>query len=165
MSKITAVLLALSTIYFSLSTVASATEIRISKTKKLDPSKEYFVRDNTKEVVIDQKRGLMWQDNAAAKKIQRDWSGAKSYCRNLTFAGYSDWHLPGIRELESIAQPDRYPKAIVKSFQNVTSGYYWSSSEVQSNSDGAWSVSFKYGFSYSNLKTYKYYVRCVRAGQ
>ena len=160
------VLLTLFTLSFSLFTGAvTATEIRISKTTAPAEYQEGFIRNDAKAVVVDENRGLMWQDNRAAKETKRVWSGAKSYCRNLTFAGYSDWYLPGIKELESIAQPDNYANAIAKVFQNVTPGNYWSSSEHQSYSDYAWHVGFKYGYSNLYNKSTKVYVRCVRAGQ
>ncbi len=111
-----------------------------------------FKRENS--VVTNTETGLMWQDNAAAKEIERDWSGAKSYCQNLNFAGYSDWRLPSIKELLTITDKNRYDPSIINKFNNITSDSYWSSSEFQSSSDDAWSVYFGYGGSDSSSKTY-----------
>jgi hypothetical protein len=49
---------------------------------------------------IDSTTGLMW----AAKDNGRDinWRNASKYCRDLRLAGYSDWRLASIEELEGI---------------------------------------------------------------
>ena len=42
-------------------------------------------------VVLDNDTGLMWEDRTSiTKKI---WSEANNYCKNLTLAGYTNWHL------------------------------------------------------------------------
>jgi len=48
----------------------------------------------------DPSTGLMW----AAKDNGRDvsWKGAVKYCRNLRLAGYSDWRLANMAELQGI---------------------------------------------------------------
>jgi hypothetical protein len=49
---------------------------------------------------IDPSTGLMW----AGKDNGRDvsWKGAVRYCRDLRLAGYSDWRLATLSELEGI---------------------------------------------------------------
>lgn len=49
---------------------------------------------------IDPSTGLMW----AAKDNGKDvtWHKAMKYCRDLRLAGYSDWRLPALAELEGI---------------------------------------------------------------
>jgi formylglycine-generating enzyme required for sulfatase activity len=150
-------------------TSLGAYEIIIDKTLYQTTENKYtyppLQRDDNKQIVYDPSAKLQWQDNTEAKTIQRDWEGAKAYCRNLSFAGFDDWHLPTIKELESIADYSKYPNAYKKGFQNITSSFYWSASPVLSVSSDAWRVDFKYGHSYNNYKTGKSYVRCARAGQ
>jgi len=60
-------------------------------------------RDDAKDVVVcsDKKLGnLMWQDGAEIFKGTLD--EAKQYCKDLNFAGFSDWKLPSRTELISI---------------------------------------------------------------
>jgi hypothetical protein len=61
-----------------------------------------FTRDDTLEIVTDNLHGLMWQDNDAVGSAVYTWQDATSYCENLDLAGYTDWRLPEIDELESI---------------------------------------------------------------
>ena len=117
-------------------------------------------RDDTKSVVIDKARNLMWQDDMAVISVEKSHEGAKEYCRNLDFAGYTDWYLPDVGELKSIVKADNYPRAIFKVFQNVASDYYWSSSEY--TSEYAWIVLFVYKDVVYYHKTDLNNVRCVR---
>lgn len=139
-------------------------EIVINKTQELY-KKSPFVRDSAKEIVTNTKTGLIWQDDASVKSVTKDWSDAKRYCKNLNFAGYSDWFLPTISQLESLVDTKRYNPSIKKEFKNIISSFYWSSSSDVSISNGAWGVGFKGGNSYYGSKTDSNYVRCARAGQ
>jgi len=118
-------------------------------------------------VVVDDKTGLMWQDDNAVKSVKKSWYGAKSYCEELRMDGYDDWTLPTRAQLLSITDKTEYKPAIKDGFSNVASASsnYWSSSSDVSNSTYAWYVYFNYGYSSSNYKTDERYVRCVRAGQ
>ena len=116
------------------------------------------------DVLIDSKTGLMWQDNSAAKYIKKDWQGALAFCQELRLAEHDDWRLPTVKELQSVITPlDRYDSSIKDTFNNIGgSGYYWSSTEHETDEAFAWMMNFKRGYEYINYKTYKRYVRCVR---
>ena len=164
--------LTLLTLSFSLFTTLSAYEIVIDKTlkqenKKIKSNYTYppLIRDDRTHTVYDPSTKLMWQDNSEAKTIKKDLEGAKNYCRDLNFAGFNDWRLPTIKELETIVDVSRYPNAYKKGFNNFTSSDYWSSSSDVSDSSYAWGVDFKYGNSLNYNKALKGYVRCARAGQ
>jgi len=132
-------------------------EIKIDKSR--DP---YFYRDNSKQVVIDTKRKLMWQDDNSVTTIELNWNDAIDYCKNFTFAGYSDWRLPSEDELLSITDDNRYDPAIKKEFKYVNSSWYWSSTPYLSNTKKVWNVGFSHGYGYYDGKIFSYYVRCVR---
>lgn len=51
------------------------------------------------EVCIDTDADLMWQNGS---DCCYDWEEAKSYCQNLDWGDYQDWHLPSIDELRSL---------------------------------------------------------------
>ena len=137
----------------------SSYEIVIDQTLKLSP----FSRDNSKEVVIDTKRKLMWQDDESVKNVKKDWQGAIEYCKNLNFAGFDDWRLPSRMELLGITDKTKSDPAIQDGFQNVVSGYYWSSSPDVLVSFFAWRVTFRNGYDDgSGGKSASLYVRCVR---
>ena len=115
--------------------------------------------------VKDNDTGLIWQDNHDAKTIKRDWQGAKEYCQELTLAGYDDWRLPTIKELQSIVDIKRYKPAIKKTFKYVASMYYWSSSKDVSDVKFAWGVYFGDGNTNGNTRSSECFVRCVRGRQ
>ena len=49
---------------------------------------------------IDPSTGLMWAGKDNGKDVS--WRQATKYCRNLPLAGFSDWRLAGIDELQGI---------------------------------------------------------------
>ena len=124
-----------------------------------------YTRDDAKEIVTDHITGLMWQDNADASNITKNWGDAKSYCQNLSFGGYSDWRLPSIDELMYIADRSLRNPAIDPTFQHTRSDGYWSSTSVVGDEDLAWYVYFYDGYDDGYGKSYSRRVRCVRGGQ
>jgi hypothetical protein len=49
---------------------------------------------------VDPSTGLMWASMDNGKDVS--WRQAMKYCRDLRFAGFSDWRLPTLAELEGI---------------------------------------------------------------
>ena len=141
------------------------------------------------DIVTDELTGLMWQDDAAAASVTKQWltdenyntcsndtsspacydtSGdtAATYCSELTLGGYTDWRLPTSTELEGIVDYGRYyPSIDTTYFNNVSSNRYWSSTTLEGNKLYAWIVRFNYGPVVNNNKDVNYYVRCVRDGE
>ena len=54
-------------------------------------AKRFDIQD---KVVVDNVTKMTWQKSDDNKK--RSWKNAKKYCKNLKFAGFSDWRLPNI---------------------------------------------------------------------
>ncbi len=137
-----------------------------------------FVRDNTKEVVIDTETCLMWQDNIDTKTVQKTWQEAINYCDDLNFANFNDWRLPNINELYTTFDTYEYGKGFKSVFVNVD-WEYWSSTTIASttrssrgpiiddnshsgSSDYAWTMYDYRGAPSSSIKSYTDNIRCVR---
>lgn len=65
--------------------------------------------DNNDGTVYDEATGLMWQKSDAG--VALDWKSALEYAESSELAGYSDWRLPSIKELQSIVDYNRGPAA------------------------------------------------------
>ena len=120
-----------------------------------------FVRDNGKEIVIDKKTSLMWQDDIDCKTEIMSWNNAIKYAENLSLYGYSDWRLPTIEELKTIIDTDLHP-TIREEFHNVAPNTYWSSSEHTSFIYYSCHIHFYSGLTSYSHKSNEYYVRCIR---
>ena len=142
------VLLSCAVAMVGLSTV-SAEEIVI------DASLKDYMRKDSIQVVYDLKNDLMWQDDERAKTVQEDKQGAINYCKNLNFAGYTNWRLPNNYELKSIIDS----KKIKSKFKNIIASQYCSS-DFSPSSHSVLVGGGGYGGVY-NVND-RYYVRCIK---
>jgi hypothetical protein len=121
--------------------------------------------DNGDGTVSDTKSGLMWQKIAPLEPIL--WENALTYCEELSLAGYDDWRLPNIKELQSILDYKRHAPTIDPAiFPETLSGWYWSSTAYPFDTNRFWTAAFRTGYTYHNpIDNPDTYVRAVRGGQ
>lgn len=118
-------------------------------------------------VTVDNRTGLMWittpQTDAGFNKPGASiWEVAISSCEALSYAGYTDWRLPNVRELMSIADYQSGTNIDARAFPYAIGGNYWTST-TQVGTSSALYVAFGIGIG-DLSKTLSYYVRCVRGG-
>tara|TARA_Y100001963_G_scaffold154808_1_gene244422 strand:- start:2691 stop:3209 length:519 start_codon:yes stop_codon:yes gene_type:complete len=125
--------------------------------------------------VSDIKTGLMWQrctfgqsynsdiDTCEGTSQQLTWGEALRGAKNATFAGYSDWHVPNIKELASILEHSCVQPSINETvFLSTKLQNYWSSTSGITRSDLAWVYQFDKGINSLHAKTSDIYLRLVR---
>jgi hypothetical protein len=130
-------------------------------------------------VVTHSKTGLMWKQcsegqsgagcatGTASNMTWQDALKSAITANTANFAGYNDWRLPNVKELESIVEYCGYnPSINVIQFPLTPGTYFWSaSSSVQVNSY-AWLVFFNGGNTVASPKTNSQLpARLVRGGQ
>lgn len=118
--------------------------------------------DNGDSTVSDRATGLMWAQNDNGKGL--DWENALIYAENSNLAGYTDWRLPNVKELQSIVDYNYAPGAqnienegpainplfscteILNEAKQKDYGYYWTSTSAQFTSGEAyfyaWYIAF-----------------------
>jgi hypothetical protein len=65
--------------------------------------------DNGDETITDKATGLMWSKSDSQKGV--DWKNALVYAQESDLAGYTDWRLPNVKELQGIVDYDYAPGA------------------------------------------------------
>jgi len=123
--------------------------------------------DNQDRTITDNMTGLMWQQDPAK---MMNWQSALSYCddlnKDIKLGNHTDWRLPSIKELKSIADYSlTSPPAINTVFAATEPNHYWSAttnvfSKIYSY---AWFVDYVDGSSFPSDKIKELnYVRAVR---
>ncbi|MFH0998432.1 MAG: DUF1566 domain-containing protein [Pseudomonadota bacterium] len=124
-------------------------------------------KDNGNGTVTDTSTGLIWQQTGSSNT--QTWEQSLAYCEGLNLAGYTDWRLPTIKELRSLADYSRHNPAINTTyFPNTAASFYWSSTTDESRTGYAWIVNFYYGdddYDYFGYKSILRDVRAVRGGR
>ncbi|MFO7786719.1 MAG: DUF1566 domain-containing protein [Halospina sp.] len=128
-------------------------------------------RNASKEVVVDQDNGLMWQDSAANVGNKKTWEDSIAYCEASSHAGYDDWRLPNINELLYVLPNDvfvyqsEWEDTSEQALWNYKVDFrepYWSSTTNHRDAGRAWAIESK---SYNSERFHKddaFHVRCVR---
>lgn len=135
--------------------------------------------DNGDGTVTDPTTGLQWMrcsmgqtwdgTTCTGTASTYTWDQANALSNMVTFAGYSDWRLPNIRELQTIVDRSVFGPAIDSgTFPNAPNWNFWSNSpsarSLSFDSSIALSANFNYGESSASSKSYPLPVRLVRAG-
>lgn len=128
--------------------------------------------------VTHHKTGLMWKVCSEGQTFAMsggtptctgtpstyNWKDALAQAESVNFAGKSDWRLPNINELKSIAELKCTNPAINASvFPSTPSSVYWSSSPAADDNDDAWGVFFDDGHDNYGYKSNSAGARLVRA--
>ena len=143
------------------------------------PDSRYTIQSISGDnVVTDNKTGLMWKqcseglsgaDCLTGTASTHTWQQALAISEiiNATgFAGFSDWRLPNIEELRSIAAINCINPAINEvAFPSTPSSLFWSSSPVAVDPNDAWRIYFNDGYVDVHFRGNDYRVRLVRSGQ
>lgn len=143
--------------------------------KNLPPSNPDAVyTDHDDGTVTDMRTGLMWKQCAEGLSGATcgtgspelfNWAEALRHAEASTFADYSDWRLPNAKELSGLVEECRAAPAInTTHFPNTPSSNFWSGSPLVYG-DGAWYVSFYYGYALNYVQRVYSQVRLVRGGQ
>lgn len=127
--------------------------------------------------VIHTKTGLMWKRCAegqgwdgttcSGSASTFSWQGALAAAATSTFAGYADWRLPSVKELQSIVETCGYDPAINRAiFPATPASYFWSASSGGPILAFTWNgVSFYDGNVDAFVKAIDNPARLVRGGQ
>jgi len=119
--------------------------------------------DNEDGTITDRATGLMWMQTGSTDTYT--WEEALAYAESFEAAGYSDWRLPTIKELQSIVDYTRSPDATnspaISSFFSLTSmvneagqidyGFYWSSTTHASILSGGSAAYISFGRSMGKI--------------
>lgn len=124
--------------------------------------------DHFDGTVTDNLTGLMWTKDAQQISGTMTWQAALDACNSLDYAGYDDWRLPNLREMQSVVDYGQYPVLPPgHPFINTALDVYWTSSSRAAASPAvAWIVNLSDGYIGSyNKSTGNCYVWPVRGGQ
>lgn len=121
-------------------------------------------------VVIDNATGLMWAADGNAAGCNNGnlitFLGALNYCNGLTFAGFSDWYLPNIKELLSIIEFDAglIGGALLKEppFSNTKLSIYQTSTSVMHATTYRYCLKMDFFTAQEVIKTNEVYMRACR---
>jgi len=122
------------------------------------------------DIVFDRATGLMWARNGLAAGGNNGnvitWIDALVYCSALNFAGFTDWRLPNIKELQSIINYGATGPSIYGAWSNFNYVGYnnWSSTTALVITTKAWTISFNDGFKWKTDKTTVHFLLAVRKG-
>lgn len=139
--------------------------------------------DNGDGTITDNATGLMWEKLSDDESIHDKDNGSQwvpglakaDDLNTMMFAGYDDWRVPSIIELQTIIDYETSEPAISDDFRTdcpmgctvltcncVRGAPYWSSTSYEKTATNAWFVDFQYGSIGPGLKTQGNYVRAVR---
>lgn len=133
------------------------------------PTQDFI--DHGNGTVSDKRTGLMWKKCLEGQDLVRcfgqpvlmPWEEAATHAQLASadqFAGFADWRLPSMDELDTIVDRNcQEPAANLQVFPRMPAAGLWSGNQTD---PVAWSMDFGRGRAFKNLKAGGKYVRLVR---
>ncbi len=159
------------------------TQTKETTSKTKNKKKINLKRDRPKRIIVDMSliSNIVWLDTdnnlywqKEHEKIRMTWDEANKYAQRLNdirFAGFENWRLPTLDELQTLITSEAYTNRYNYSFyikeeliddMQTTSSGYWTSTLKRDEKNVAWYVYFS-NKQIGNYDTdFNYYVRCVR---
>lgn len=140
--------------------LAPFTSVAFIEAAKVEAARLQVEEERETGILLDKKRGLIWAARDNGRDI--DWLSSFEYCEKLSLAGFEDWRLPALEELQSLLKPMSRRQYATPEEINLTSCCPWSSTPNTRRS--AWNFNFKFkkAFSGSMTHTYDHRALCVR---
>ncbi len=109
--------------------------------------------------------GLMFTATNVATDVPH--AACEAACKACTVAGFKDWDMPTIDQLQLLVDRQRHSPAIdTNIFVDIADDWYWSSTPTAWSASGAWGVVFNGGSVDSYLRVNRGCALAVRrAGQ
>jgi hypothetical protein len=152
---------------------AHAAQTCVATIVRTAPDSRYL--DNLNGTVTDRKTALTWKQCteglsgagcAVGASTMMDWQNALQTASSSVFAGFNDWRLPNIKELQTLLERGCYSPALnAVAFPNTVDNYFWSATSSANDAARGWVVGFFYGdVDRFATKVGTYNVRLVRGG-
>lgn len=132
-----------------------------------NPTSNYI--QHTNGTVTDSQTDLMWHvcsiecDTPSVYTWEEALNYVEQFNTQVKFAGYTDWRLPNIRELATLAELQCFHPAInVSVFPDTLPFHYWSSSPYKFYPHYSWYMNFEDGVYTYGDRTDKKHIRLVR---
>jgi len=134
--------------------------------------------DQNNNTILDNNTGLIWTKDANAPgpaacipATIKKWQASLDYvtCLNVnSYLGFSDWRLPNVVELRSLANTSQSATSLwltAQGFTDLQAEPYWSSSSAADGPSSAWGVDMGVGAVDGDDKSDNNYVWPVRSAQ
>ena len=117
--------------------------------------------------VLDRQTGLVWAKDAALSEFPLTWAEAFSFIDELNrseLLPHDDWRLPNRREMFSLVSQNAKNPSLPADhpFDNVFTGYYWTSTTCARLPDQAWYVHLGGARVFKGMKYGSYMIWPVR---
>jgi hypothetical protein len=139
-----------------------------------NPDSIYIIHDDG--TVTDTRSGLMWKRCSEGQTLagntctgtvaRQNWANTLAGAEASSFAGYTDWRLPNVKELGSLVETCRAnPSINISVFPNTPltpNPAFWTSSPTANLEGSAWFIGFDVGYALRSLRGGQAMARLVR---
>lgn len=128
-------------------------------------SDDRIVKDNATGLIWQMECTMEYEDDRCppGQLVEYEFADALSYCEGLAWAGYADWRLPDINELQSLVDYEKIEPA--SDFPDIGLGdSYWTSTSDCDRGNYSWKVTLVNGHTDQVYRYSRQTVMCVRGG-